>query len=92
MEEVLTSHGIRTLLSAGANTDQSVGGSLQDAFTKGWDCLMLSDCCATSPEFAKQCIEFNTDGGWGFVLTSRQLVNGLDMMCSSEDKELRSDH
>lgn len=61
-EEVLTSHGIRTLLFAGANTDQCVGASLQDAFTKGWDCLLLSDGCATtSPKFAKQCIEFNSE-------------------------------
>ena len=48
IEEALTSRGIRTLFFAGANTDQCVGGSLQDAFTKGFDCLMLSDGCATS--------------------------------------------
>ncbi|KAF5013946.1 hypothetical protein FDECE_75 [Fusarium decemcellulare] len=28
---------------SGAKTDQFVGGSLQDAFTRGWDCLMLKD-------------------------------------------------
>jgi hypothetical protein len=47
-----------------ANTDHCVGGSLQDAFTKGWGCLLLSDGCATtSPIFARQCIEFNCKGG-----------------------------
>jgi nicotinamidase-related amidase len=63
-EEVLASRRIRTLLFSGANTDQRVGGSLQDAFTKGWDCLLLSDGCATSsPNFAKQCIEYNCQEG-----------------------------
>lgn len=51
-EKALADRGIRTLVFSGANTDQCVGGSLQDAFTKGYDCLMLSDGCATtSPEF-----------------------------------------
>ena len=63
-EQVLTSRGIRTLIFAGANTDQCVGGSLQGALTKGWDCLLLSDGCATtSPDFARQCIEYNTEVG-----------------------------
>lgn len=79
VEEVLTSRGIRTLLFSGANTDQCVGGSLQDAFTKGWDCLLLSDGCATtSPVYAKQCIEYNCEGGWGFVLTCENLAKGVD--------------
>lgn len=55
-----------------------VGGSLQDAFTKGWDCLMLKDGCATtSPEYARQCIEYNCEGGWGFLLTCDQFVQGV---------------
>lgn len=83
-EEVLRANGIRTLLFAGCNTDQCVGGSLQDAFTKGWDCLLLSDCCSTmSPGFAQRCIEFNTEIGWGFVLSSRQLKEGVGGMQTS---------
>lgn len=84
IEQALTSRGIRTLLFSGANTDQCVGGSLQDAFTKGWDCLLLSDGCATtSPKFAAQCIEFNTAGGWGFVLSCEDLTQGVDNMQTS---------
>lgn len=80
-EELLSSRGIRTLLFAGANTDQCVGGSLQDAFTKGWDCLLLSDGCATtSPDFARRCIEFNTKEGWGFMLSCEGLAKGVDSM------------
>lgn len=78
IEEILEERGIRTLLFSGANTDQCVGGSLQDAFTKGWDCLMLKDGCATtSPEYARRCIEYNCEGGWGFLLTCDQFVQGV---------------
>ncbi|KAI1120863.1 Isochorismatase-like protein [Nemania abortiva] len=86
IEAALASRGIKTLLFAGCNTDQCVGGSLQDAFTKGWDCLLLSDGTATSsPEFAQQCIEYNSAGGWGFVLTCGQLAAGVDNIQSVTD-------
>ena len=85
-EETLNSLNIRTLLFAGANTDQCVGGTLQDAFTKGWDCLLLRDGCATtSPEFAQQCIEYNTGGGWGFVVTCEELSRAAEQMKIDSD-------
>ncbi|KAL9025088.1 MAG: hypothetical protein Q9196_006032 [Gyalolechia fulgens] len=78
-EGALKSRGIKTLLFAGANTDQCVGTSLIDACMKGWDCLLLSDACATtSPEFSKQCFEFNVVGGWGFLLSCENLAKGVD--------------
>lgn len=78
-KELLSTRGIRTLLFAGTNTDQSVGGSLQNAFTKGWDCILLSDGCATtSPDFARQYIEFNTNWGWEFVIFCEGLAKGVD--------------
>jgi nicotinamidase-related amidase len=81
MGKVLTSRGIRTLFFAGVNTDQCVSSTLQDAYTKGWDCLLLSDGCATtSPLFAKQSTEYNCEEGWGFVLTCNDLAEGVDNM------------
>ena len=41
--EYLEREGIKTLLFAGVNTDQCVAGSLQDAFSKGWDCILVKD-------------------------------------------------
>lgn len=41
--EYLEREGIKTLLFAGVNTDQCVAGTFQDAFTKGWDCILLKD-------------------------------------------------
>ena len=76
--EHLESTGIRTLLFAGVNTDQCVGGSLQDAFSRGYDCLLLSDGCATtSPSSSQQSIEFNAEKCWGFALTCEQLEKGV---------------
>ena len=66
--DFLEKEEITTLLFAGVNTDQCVAGSLQDAFTKGWDCILLKDACGTtSPDFASQCVEFNCARTWGFV-------------------------
>lgn len=86
VEEALRDRGIRTLLFAGENTDQCVQASIQGAYTQGWDVLMITDNCATSsPEFVTKCTEFNCKNGWGFVLTSKQLVDGIDDMETGPD-------
>lgn len=80
-QEFLEKKEITTLLFAGVNTDQCVGGSLQDAFTKGYDCILLSDGCGTtSPGFAKECVEFNCARTWGFVSSCRDLKHGAAEM------------
>lgn len=76
--EFLEAEGIRTLIFAGVNTDQCVSGSLQDAFTKGWDCCLLSDGSATtSPDHAQQCVEYNVGKTWGFCFTCKDLAEGV---------------
>lgn len=77
-EEYLKDQGLTTLLFSGVNTDQCVGGSLQDAFTKGWDCVLLKDACGTtSPSFASDCVEYNCARTWGFVTDCGQLEKGV---------------
>lgn len=79
--EYLEREGIKTLIFAGVNTDQCVGGSLQDAFTKGWDCILLKDACGTtSPAFATECVEFNCARTWGFVTECNELEKGVQNM------------
>jgi len=79
--EYLEAQGLRTLLFTGVNTDQCVAGSLQDAFTKGWDCVLLREGCGTSsPEFASQCVEFNCAKSWGFVTGCEDLGKGVEKM------------
>ncbi|KAF2490820.1 Isochorismatase hydrolase [Lophium mytilinum] len=80
VEDALRSRGIRTLIFSGCNTDQCVATSLTDAVSKGWDCLLLRDGCATtSPKFAQDSVEFNM-GGWGFLLDCKDLADGVDGM------------
>ena len=76
--EFLDKEGIRTLLFAGVNTDQCVGGSLQDSFAKGYDCILLSDGAGTtSPSSSQQSIEFNCAKTWGFCTTCEEFANGV---------------
>ncbi|MCJ1437015.1 hypothetical protein MMC27_006398 [Xylographa pallens] len=83
--DFLEKEGIKTLLFAGVNTDQCVGGSLQDAFTKGWDCILLRDACGTtSPTFASEMVEWNCARTWGFVTDCAKLEEGVEEMLSAK--------
>ncbi len=83
--EYLEKEGIKTLLFAGVNTDQCVSGSLQDAFTNGWDCILVKDACGTtSPGFADECVEFNCARTWGFVIDCDGLQQGVQMMLDAK--------
>lgn len=76
--EYLEKAGIKTLLFSGVNTDQCVGGSLQDAFTKGWDCILLSDGSGTtSPVSSQDSIEFNVAKTWGFLMSCEDMAKGV---------------
>lgn len=82
--EFLEKEDIKTLLFAGVNTDQCVGGSLQDAFTKGWDCILIKDACGTtSPDFASMCVEYNCAKTWGFVIDCDGLSAGVHDMLNA---------
>lgn len=81
MHNDLYNRGIRTLLFAGGNLDQCVQLSLADAFSGGYDCLLLIDGSATSsPAFAREEVEYNTELGWGFLLTCEDLAKGVKSM------------
>lgn len=83
LESFLDREGIKTLLFTGVNTDQCVGGTLQDACSKGYDCVLLSDGSGTtSPAYAQQCMEYNAAGAWGFLSTCEQFAEGATRMLS----------
>ena len=80
-EDFLEKEGVRTLLFTGVNTDQCVGGTYQDCFSKGFDCVLLSDGCGTtSPDFAQKHMEHNAANTWGFVATCKALRDGVEKM------------
>ncbi|EMD92990.1 hypothetical protein COCC4DRAFT_139683 [Bipolaris maydis ATCC 48331] len=78
LKEFLDQEGIRTLFFTGVNTDQCVGGTLTDAFSNGYDCVLLSDGCGTSsPEYAQECWEYNASRTFGFCASCEQFANGV---------------
>ncbi|KAF2819407.1 Isochorismatase hydrolase [Ophiobolus disseminans] len=88
-EEFLEKEGIKTLLFAGVNTDQCVGGTLTDAFSKGYDCILLSDGCGTtSPEYAQKCYEYNGAGTYGFVTSCEGFAKGVEAWSGFERRIL----
>ena len=80
-EEFLEKEGIKTLFFTGVNTDQCVGGTYQDCFSKGYDCVLLNDGCGTtSPEFSQQMMQFNATNTWGFSTSCQALAQGVESM------------
>ncbi|KAK5128043.1 hypothetical protein LTR85_005160 [Meristemomyces frigidus] len=80
-EDFLEKEGIKTLFFTGVNTDQCVGGTYTDSFSKGYDCILLSDGAGTtSPEYAQQCYEFNAANTCGFSATCKAFAEGADAM------------
>jgi nicotinamidase-related amidase len=81
LQDFLEKEGITTLLFAGVNTDQCVGGTLTDAFSKGYDCVLLSDGCGTSsPGYAQECWEYNAANTFGFCTSCENLAKGVQDM------------
>jgi nicotinamidase-related amidase len=81
LEVFLEQEGIKTLLFTGVNTDQCVGGTLQDGFSKGYDCVLLKDGAGTSsPNFARECVEYNAQKSWGFVASCEGFARGVEEM------------
>jgi nicotinamidase-related amidase len=77
-KEFLDKEGIKTLFFTGVNTDQCVGGTLTDAFSNGYDCVLLSDGCGTTtPEYAQQCWEYNASRTFGFCASCKQFAEGI---------------
>ncbi|KAI8629625.1 Isochorismatase hydrolase [Xylariaceae sp. FL1651] len=74
--KVLERNGYRTLLFAGVNTDQCVLGTLADAYNRGFDCVMLDDCCATKTPGGKEVTILNASNLYGFVTDSDSFCGG----------------
>jgi len=74
----LQSQGLTSILFAGVNADQCVLGSVVDAYFKGYDCILVEDCIATtSPSGAKENLVFNSLHSYGFVTDSESVVSSI---------------
>ncbi|QIW96925.1 hypothetical protein AMS68_002443 [Peltaster fructicola] len=74
----LRESGKKTLLFAGVNTDQCLLGTLTDAYSWGWDCILIGDCAATMTGLGAQAVcDYNIATNMGFVTDS-------DTFCQAE--------
>ncbi len=81
LDSILRNLGKTTLLFAGVNADQCVMTTLQDANFLGYDCILVSDCTATtSPEYCWLATLYNVKQCFGFVADSEALVDALGMV------------
>jgi len=78
LDSILRNLGIETLLFAGVNMDQCVMTTLQDAVCLGYNCILLTDCSATtSPSYCRDATIYNVKQCFGFVTTGEAITAGL---------------
>ncbi|MEO1209443.1 MAG: isochorismatase family cysteine hydrolase [Cyanobacteria bacterium J06638_20] len=78
LDSILKTLGRTTLFFGGVNADQCVMATLQDANFLGYDCILLSDCTATtSPDFCWQATLYNVKQCFGFVSDSHTLLDAV---------------
>ncbi|KAI1463137.1 Isochorismatase hydrolase [Daldinia caldariorum] len=77
LAKALVSGGFRSLLFAGVNTDRCVLGTLVDAYNRGYDCIMVEDCCATTTPGGQEVTIYNTAEIYGFVIDSKSVITGM---------------
>jgi len=78
LDSILRNLGVTTLMFAGINADQCVLCTLQDANFRGYDCLLLEDCAATtSPDYCLAATIYNVRQCFGFVVRSESIAAEL---------------
>jgi nicotinamidase-related amidase len=76
LHEILQSMGIKKILFAGVNLDQCVYHTMADANFRGYECVMVRECCGTgSPPDAVNGTLYNVNELLGKVMTLRETIN-----------------
>jgi ureidoacrylate peracid hydrolase len=76
LDQVLRTQGINTLFFAGVNIDQCVTTTMEDAYFRDYNSILLTDATATSsPDYCKEAVLFNTRNCWGFTMTTQSFAN-----------------
>ncbi len=80
LDAILARRGIKNLIVTGVTTDCCVQSTLRDANDRGYECLLLEDCCAAAQEenHLAQIEMLKLVGGhYGSIATSTALLDAL---------------
>ena len=80
LQTVLTARNIRQLLVAGVTTEVCVHTTIREANDRGYDCVALSDCCASYfPHFHRTALDMIVAQGgiFGWVASSTSVLAAL---------------
>lgn len=74
----LESRDISALIFAGVGADQSIPGTFVDAYSRGYDCVMLKDAVIrNNGEPNTQPVNYNAGMSYGFVTDTTRLLESL---------------
>ena len=80
LELILNQRGIENIVLTGITTDVCVHTTMRDANDRGYECLLLSDCCAAT-KFENHLAALDMikmqGGVFGAVATSQALLEGI---------------
>jgi nicotinamidase-related amidase len=86
--DLLTAAGIKSLIVAGVTTEVCVHTTVREANDRGYECLVLSDCCGSYfPEFHRMALEMiAAQGGiFGWVAPSTAVLAAMAGSESASD-------
>lgn len=76
LDQVMRTQGIQTLFLTGVNVDQCVTTTMEDAYFRDYNAVLVEDATATSsPDFCKDAVVHNARNCWGFTTTTQALAN-----------------
>ena len=76
LDQVLRTQGINTIFFTGVNVDQCVTTTMEDAYFRDYNAILLEDASSTSsPEYCKKAVVFNAKNCWGFVTDTERLAD-----------------
>jgi len=80
LEHILRAQRIRHLILIGVTTDVCVSSTMRDGNDRGYDCLLVEDCCGAATEQLHDAVlaSISREGGiFGAHIGSRQLIDFL---------------
>lgn len=80
LEHILRVKGIRHLLLMGVTTDVCVSSTMRDGNDRGYDCLLIDDCCGAATEQLHHAVleSIGREGGiFGAYIGSQKLIDFL---------------